>query len=200
MRRDRQAKVMIVVIRACPRANAPSVGKLGAEALDFGGVNAELDVVDLISGEEDVAQPEHPGGRGKFSGDDVVGGGRGRGQADGADHLGEHACAAAQLFEESLRNEGEGDYGSERPQVGIASGPEQGAERGSGDTTQDDDQRFDGAALVGRLGAHGGRADQAFEWSSQPEERQCGGGKQNQREDVAGLPKGHACASDHRDE
>jgi hypothetical protein len=83
---------------ALSEGEGPSMGKLGAKALDPGAMDSQLHVMDLVAGEDQVSNPKHPRGGPKFSRHHVVGRRSRSSQSDRPDNFREHAKLVRELF------------------------------------------------------------------------------------------------------
>src|SRR5690242_17847117 len=80
----------------------PATEEFTAKPADLGGVESELDVVNLVASEQPVGGPEREGDEIDAARDDIVGAGSSRCQPDSADHLSRHPHLAAEQLHARL--------------------------------------------------------------------------------------------------
>ena len=86
-----------------PGQKSAARGNLFGPSCGARGVDAQLHEMNLVYGEQEVRNPEHPRRGTPVAGRDVICGWSGRGQARGADDLGRDSRAAPRFLQQGLR-------------------------------------------------------------------------------------------------
>jgi len=177
----------------------PSAGhQLPAASGDVRGVDAKLDELDLVDGEQQVGGPQRPCRGIQARGYHVIRSGRSGSQSRGANHLGRGPRRAPNPLEGSLHEEGSSGGRADPQQGPIPPVPKQ-PDQSAGRNCRQRQRGISGQPhFAWRPGANRRRSDPALHRCSQPEQGESRDGQRRKSGASSSRAQPGACAGQHR--